>query len=439
MTSLISAISGQFTKALVLGAFFPSVLSVVLTILFVLPIFPGTTNVFLPLASLDQQWRVFAASFAALLLTGLVYNLNTPIIRLYEGYPWKDSWIGKKRSTRHKERLRRARTLRARLRYLRDYLNETEPGFAASRRGQEEQTVLAQIVNTRYPGGGDHLVLPTRLGNVIRNFEQYPVVQYGLSAIAFWPKLVAKIDERYSQTIDSEKASFDFMINASALSGGIALVLVFSGVLTAQRLGLNSFTGQWLLRVAAFVLISWLSYEGSVTQAASWGAQVKGAFDLYRMDLLKQLGYSQQPYDRNEERALWTAINYRMVYPDKPREPQPPYAALQTRVVVSPDWMNVRVLRGVVESDSGLEVGLEVRNLEGRRTAESVIVLDAVAEGSEYVWGSAYCDFAESAMLGTRPMSYELKGLEAGQAARIVYRLTKDGDKKDPSSSGMTR
>jgi hypothetical protein len=27
-------------------------------------------------------------------LTGLLYSFNVPIIRLFEGYPWKNSWVG---------------------------------------------------------------------------------------------------------------------------------------------------------------------------------------------------------------------------------------------------------------------------------------------------------------------------------------------------------
>lgn len=398
-----------------------------LWILLLAPLFPTASHLFLPLISLDKEWRVLAASFVTLLVTGLVYNLNRPITRLYEGYPWKESWIGKKRAARHIARFTKAKQLRARLRYLCDYLEAAFPASASLRQGRQRQTRLAGIVNSAFPSTAE-LVLPTRLGNTIRNFELYPTVQYGLSAIAFWPRLIAKIDDRYSQTIDGAKAGFDFMINASALSGATALCVLFLGVLAPTPLGLNSFTLSWIWRFAFFTLLTWLAYEGAIVQANDWGAQVKGAFDLYRLDLLRQLGYESVPYDRNEEKALWTAITQKTVYADMPREPQPTYAAAVTRVLASPAWMRVRVLRSVeVTANAPTEVTLEIQNLEPRRAARRLIVLDTVPDGQEYVKSSLTCSVPNGALLATRPFSYRLPALAPSASATISYKLAKTG------------
>ena len=37
---------------------------------------------------------VTALTVFTLIITILLYSLNIPVIRLYEGYPWMDSWVG---------------------------------------------------------------------------------------------------------------------------------------------------------------------------------------------------------------------------------------------------------------------------------------------------------------------------------------------------------
>ena len=395
-----------------------------LWILLLAPLFPAAGHLFLPLISLDKEWRVLATSLVTLVVTGLVYNLNSPITRLYEGYPWKDSSIGLWRARRHRRRMVAAKKLRARLRYLCDHLEGVDPNSASLKAGRARQTRLARIVNNEFPDSAD-LVLPTRLGNVIRNFEQYPVVQYGISAIAFWPRLIAKIDERYAQGLDGAKASFDFMINASALSAASTVGILFLGVLSSPPLGLNAATLGWLARLAFFALTAWLTYQGALVQARNWGAEVRGAFDLYRLDLLKQIGYQGLPHNREEEKAVWKAITQKTVFPDMPREPQPSYSAQPTRAFAeSPDWMPLRALRSIsAESPNTLAVQLTVRNLDRHRTATNVLVLDSVAPDAEFISDSLACTAQEGELLGTRPVSYRLPSLAPQTSCTITYKL----------------
>lgn len=423
MTSFLSTISSQLTRALVLGAVLPTLVFVVLWILLQTPLLPTAGHLFLPLASLDKGWRVLAASLVTLVIAGLLYNLNSPIIRFYEGYPWKNSIAGKQLIQRHKRRVSRARLMRARLRYVCDILEAVHPESQILGPGREQQTMLARIVNNNYPSGED-LVLPTRLGNVIRNFELYPVVQYGMSAIAFWPRILAKIDDQYAQTIDNAKASFDFMINAAFLSAMTALCTLFLGGLAPTPLGWNPFTLGWVLRVAGFSMLSWLAYEGAIVQARDWGAQVKGAFDLYRFDLLKQLGYESKPHDQQEEKAMWTAITQRIVFPDMPREPQPSYSTHSTRVLCAPSWMHVRVLRSVMnEAEAVVKVTLEVSNLEPRRNAHRVMVLDTVEDGMDYVDSSVACTAPNGTLVNTRPFAYEIPELVRNSSVTLTYKV----------------
>jgi hypothetical protein len=94
VTNILSSISGQFSKSLILGTFFPVMVFVILAQIFVVPLLPSDWLVLRQLETLDTQWRVVVILLLAIVLSGLLYNLNIPIIRFYEGYPWQDSWIG---------------------------------------------------------------------------------------------------------------------------------------------------------------------------------------------------------------------------------------------------------------------------------------------------------------------------------------------------------
>jgi len=88
---------------------------------------------------------------------------------------------------------------------------------------------VSRRLNSELPSDTS-LLLPTRLGNVIRSFEEYPDRQYGIGAITLWPRLIAKIDKEYAAMMDDSKTSFDFMLNISLLSAFSALVITVVGL-----------------------------------------------------------------------------------------------------------------------------------------------------------------------------------------------------------------
>src|SRR5258706_12442071 len=106
MTSILATISGFFSKPLVLGNFLPTFIFVALFFFFAVPFLPETLSLVKQLETIDTQWKVISVSFATIFLSGLFYNLNIPIIRLYEGYPWRKTWLGRWRTQHHRERFR---------------------------------------------------------------------------------------------------------------------------------------------------------------------------------------------------------------------------------------------------------------------------------------------------------------------------------------------
>jgi hypothetical protein len=314
MSSIFSAISGHLTRSLVLGTLLPVIMFVVAAVTLFSPMVPTRPPLLTPLYTLEKEWAPWAVVLTTLAITGLLYNLNTPLIRLYEGYVWKDTMLGRWRTRRYRMRVATAEQTKRRLILMRRAL--TEKSSPDTRRGlQAELDLVARQLSTQFPGSD--LVLPTRLGNVIRSFEEYPRQQYGISAISLWPRMTAAINKDYAAMIGDAKSTMDFAVNSSflctLLAGGLLASMFFRRheMLAAPSLIIGS-----LLTVAAFVLLAYSLYLAAIARATEWGIYVKGAFDLYRRDLLKALGYEQQPLTIREERELWQKVSRQIIFGD---------------------------------------------------------------------------------------------------------------------------
>src|SRR5579862_8224715 len=104
MNSLLSAISGKFSATLVLSTLFPVTVFVFLLRALWVPLLPGALGPALlaSLSGLDEKLSLLALMVVAIVLSGLLYYLNIPLIRLYEGYPWQETWLGRRWTDRHK-------------------------------------------------------------------------------------------------------------------------------------------------------------------------------------------------------------------------------------------------------------------------------------------------------------------------------------------------
>lgn len=319
MTNILSMISGSFSRVLLLGTFFPVTVFALLFYLVVVPFFPADIAVLRPLRTLDTAWTTALLTLLLIVISGILYNLNVPITRLYEGYSWRDSRIGGWAHGRELRRLEWAMAEKKKLGSLTARLRQANPRDPAIEEIEGLRTHLAQRVVNEYPGTA--LVLPTRLGNAIRSFEEYPRAVYGISAITVWPRLVGVISKEYGAMLDESKSTFDFMINASFLSWTLAASTLAAGLLVPTRVQ----PWQWAAQVVLAFVAGYLFYRGSIGAALAWGAQVKGAFDLFRWDLLEKLGYARASITPAQEKALWQEISQRMIFGKLFRTPLQPY------------------------------------------------------------------------------------------------------------------
>jgi Domain of unknown function DUF11 len=424
MTSIFSSIAGAFTRTLILSAFLPAAIFGTLWLAFVEPLIPPGRSLLSSLGLFGDGWQTIALLFLGVVLTGLIYSMNIPIIRFFEGYPWKDSWIGRQRTRGYQADYRRLKGRAAGMRSLLRCLKQNDPDYAVL---WSEWNRLTRLLRGHYPGKIDRL-LPTRLGNTIRSFEYYPEEQYDMEPITLWTRLAAKVDKDYAAGIADAKTSFDFMIHSSLLSAVLALASLLLGLyFPSQGLATPTRALSWLIQVGVFAVISYLFYLGSIPRASAWGEMVKGAFDLYRWDLFKQLGYQQIPKTRRAERDLWDRISLQMVYGDRPEGPRLDYdippAAPPISATGKPTDIVLKITRGILPKfeDKGMHVLLEVKNPDPERDVQEVKVTDTLPEGFEYVWGSATRDGSRVDVEGVNPYCFSIGSLAPGETARLSY------------------
>jgi hypothetical protein len=428
MTSILSSISGQLGKSLILGAFLPATVFTIFWSVFFEPIYPVYQTFLEPLGLFSEEWLLVAVLFIIIVITGLLYNLNIPIIRLYEGYPWKDSSLGKRRIDHYKQDYRQVTARREGMRTLLRAMGKNTPDFFTIRRhwSAEGDRLLRS-----YPDR-ELLILPTRLGNVLRSFERYPSRQYNMDAIILWPRLVSKIDKEYLTVITDAKTSVDFMLNNSVLNGLLALSMIILGLVYPQdTLTTAPSLATWLIKFAAFTLLAYLFYLGAVSRAGAWGETVKSAFDLYRWDLLEDLGYQQKPQTRKAERDIWNKISIQMLYGDHPdRGPRTDYVYHSTstpNAVCNDPENKLKVSRGVSQTQSKrvLTVVLEIKNPHKAEVVRDVVVTDHLPEGFDYIWGSGSIRNHPVQVEGTNPYVFHVGDLKPEETLRLRYKTVR--------------
>lgn len=450
MSSILSAISGQFSKSIMLGTFMPVALFVGLNLLFVLPLFPSDPQ---PLQSIvDVNTReAIELTLLIIVLTGLLYNLNIPIVRLYEGYTWQNSAIGQWRKRYYESQLQITSELRPFVQDLSITLTRRAEN-AAQREARETiqglRSELGRSYNRDFPISRAS-ILPTRLGNVIRSFENYPQRQYGMAAITLYPRLVATIDKEYLGQIDNAKTAFDFMINCSLLSAVLSVTLLITGLLSAVVITVPQLSIYWLIEIVAFLFLTSAFYRSSIGRASEWGDLVKGAFDLYRWKLLKELGYKIVPATMEQERGLWREISGQMIYGDRNTARLPEYASTKSYAWGQPASLKLTISRGVAPTDNKgvVKVTLRVKNEDKKeQDATAVFLMDTLPDGFHRVWNSARlfrerkpCEVENSdngeppVITGTNPYRFEIGDLPHNKQVVLTYEafwLNTDGSEE---------
>ncbi len=234
----------------------------------------------LPTRIEDISWR-FVLLVAAPFLLGIVISaLGDEVYKVYEGRIWPQPVFDL--LTRWQQR--RVDRLLAE---------------ADRARAQGRDVVLGEIwyqlrvypVNAE---GQPYATHPTRIGNILAGYEDYPYRRYKMDPVFYWPRIWLQIEKDKKEAIDAEWSIADgfLLLSAVGVVGG-TVWLVVAAVLGA---GVAALIGLALLGAG------YLAYLISLPLHRRNGETFKAVFDIYRdsLEAMTIVGPS--------ESAIWEGV-----------------------------------------------------------------------------------------------------------------------------------
>lgn len=277
-SAVFKEVTGVLDRRFLMTAFFPSLIFWGLLIVLIVSM---QENLFQAAQRWDEQEPFFKTLQIIGFIAGVIFFANIvssqlpAILRFYEGY-WNFplgryfQTLGKNRHRKHLEEINDDSH------YEEIYYNYPLPT-------QPEE------------------VMPTRLGNILKNAEMYPKDRYKIDAVLIWPRLYHLLPERFIQTLAEARSALDFMLVISSLS--VAFVLVGGSYL----LYINAPVRIIIFCILGGLFVAWMAYKGSISSGLLYAQQIKVAFDLYRNELIKQM-HLPLPANPDEEKKLWNDI-----------------------------------------------------------------------------------------------------------------------------------
>lgn len=137
------------------------------------------------------------------------------------------------------------------------------------------------------------LTMPTRLGNMLRRYEELAGSEYGLDSLTVHPHLVLVGDKAHVAVLHEAREQLDLAVRLCALSL-VAAVVTFVALAT---------DGLWLLIALAPYAAAYTAYRGAIVAATTWGRILAALIDVERFTLYQQLHMRLPDYTRDERTA----------------------------------------------------------------------------------------------------------------------------------------
>jgi len=147
----------------------------------------------------------------------------------------------------------------------------------------------------RYPEG--RRVMPTRLGNALRRFEDAAGAQYGLDAILTAPHFSLIAPDQHVQYLRDSRQQMDATIHLCTVSL-LATIIAVAFLLT---------DGMWLLASLVPYVLAYVAYRAAVAAAHEYATAVTTVIDLNRFQLYESLRIDA-PRNPEEERTANTQL-----------------------------------------------------------------------------------------------------------------------------------
>jgi hypothetical protein len=225
-----------------------------------------------------DTWLVFGTIAAILLIAASAAAIEPvvlPALRLLEGYALPN---GRLRAAFVRRQLDRARALAERWRTL------AEMGLDQLSAPQREEYAALDLELRRIPRD-PALVMPSRLGNILRAAEHRPEARYGLSTMVCWPYLWLLLPDDARKELSDARERLDNAVR------GFIFSILFTGC---------GCLAIWPIPVGLFA--AFVSYLLTLTPAEVYGDLVFAAFTLYRVRLYRAMRWVA-PISPHDERA----------------------------------------------------------------------------------------------------------------------------------------
>ena len=275
----------------------------------------------------DTPRLIVLAVFVVILAVIIGFTLtalNTFILKMFEGYirpfPVRIAYF-----LSHRKHQKKAQTLSEQRDLLESQIRELK-----KRVGNDpvRQAELDGLIERHYKAAAEYGlmypedisdVMPSRFGNVLKAAENYPGERYGFDGVQFWPRLVHVIPADYRTNIDNTRNELSFLANMSILSAVfsfLSVVAIFFSMAAVSGAGTDpkiyymfwEAAGKYLLFAGIGFAFSYFFYNASILSVGSFALIVRSSFDLFRLELLKELDL-ERPKDSIQEFKIWNNLN----------------------------------------------------------------------------------------------------------------------------------
>lgn len=247
------------------------------------------------LVSLDTTDAVILG-VGSLTLAMALHPLQFAFVQFFEGY-WGSSRLAVSAATMCMERhRRRQRTLTAEAwRREEAFKKKDPPSVIEAARGTLAALVRAVESGrqaTYYPTDLA-MIMPTRLGNVLRRYELEAGRAYGLDCLTVLPRIMQRADQRDIDYVQNQRTQLDLAVRTAVL--GLAAAVTTVAYMHDH--------GVWLLLSLAPYGLAFAAYRGAVRVAHEYGMSLAVLLDLNRFTLYEQL-HLEMPDGLGAEREL---------------------------------------------------------------------------------------------------------------------------------------
>ena len=131
---------------------------------------------------------------------------------------------------------------------------------------------------------------PTRLGNLIASYEEYPETRHGMDSIFFWPRIWIMLDKDLREEIDSSQARADSALYTSFTLYFLGLMyLIYTAFKLIRITGISGVDNVSILTLMCITLLGfgggYLLYRLALHPQAFYGEQFKAIFDKFHSKL----------------------------------------------------------------------------------------------------------------------------------------------------------